>query len=202
MDMTGAYTIAASRQMVWDALNDAGMLKQSIPGCDMIEQTSEGGFAAKVTAKVGPVKARFSGTVSLSDLDPPNSYTIAGEGTGGAAGFARGSASVRLEDVGDGRTTLNYTVNAQVGGKLAQIGSRLIDSAAKKLAGEFFGNFAQIVEAQAISSSDHGPNHDEGEPEMSDPPHVEENVYPNTHWAVWATGAIAVIALVSFLVNL
>ncbi len=146
MDMTGEYRVPAPRETVWQALNDVDVLRQSIPGCDEIEKTSDTSFTAKVTAKVGPVKAKFSGAVTLSDIDPPNGYTISGEGTGGAAGFAKGGAHVTLEEDGDG-TLLKYTVNATVGGKLAQIGSRLIDSTSKKMANEFFGKFVEVVGA-------------------------------------------------------
>jgi uncharacterized protein len=144
MDMTGEFLIPAPRRKVWDALNDPEILKQSIPGCEEIEKLSDTELAAKVTAKVGPVKARFGGKVTLSDLDPPNGYKITGEGSGGAAGFAKGGATVRLADDGDG-TKLNYVVEAHVGGKLAQIGSRLIDATARKMAQEFFTRFSGIV---------------------------------------------------------
>jgi uncharacterized protein len=144
MDMTGEFLIPAPRRKVWDALNDPEILKQSIPGCEEIEKLSPTELAAKVTAKVGPVKARFGGKVTLSDLDPPNGYKITGEGSGGAAGFAKGGATVRLADDGDG-TKLNYVVEAHVGGKLAQIGSRLIDATARKMAEEFFTRFSGIV---------------------------------------------------------
>lgn len=148
MDMTGEYRIPAPREAVWKALNDPDVLKQCIPGCDEIDKKSDTEFAAKVTAKVGPVKAKFGGEVELSDLDPPNGYTISGEGTGGAAGFAKGGAKVSLAEDG-AETVLSYTVNATVGGKLAQIGSRLIDSTAKKMANEFFSKFAEIVSAES-----------------------------------------------------
>lgn len=144
MQMTGEYRIPASRQTVWDALNDPEILKQCIPGCEELNRTDEGGFEAKVTAKVGPVRAKFNGKVELSDVDPPNGYTISGQGTGGAAGFAKGGAKVSLADDG-GETLLNYTVDASVGGKLAQIGSRLIDATAKKMADDFFSKFAELV---------------------------------------------------------
>ena len=144
MDMTGEHRIAAAREDVWKALNDPEILRECIPGCEEITQTSDTTMNAKVTAKVGPVKAKFTGDVTLSDLDPPNGYTISGQGKGGAAGFAKGSAKVRLEADGDG-TLLKYEVHATVGGKLAQIGSRLIDSTAHKMAGDFFGKFASTV---------------------------------------------------------
>jgi len=149
MDMTGEHQIKAPRQLVWAALNDPEVLKQSIAGCEELVKTSDTEFEAKVTAKVGPVKAKFTGKVTLSDLDPPNGYTISGEGAGGAAGFAKGGAKVHLEDAQDGGTILKYQVNAQIGGKLAQIGSRLVDGAARKMADEFFTAFTAVVETQA-----------------------------------------------------
>jgi carbon monoxide dehydrogenase subunit G len=144
MDMTGEFLIPAPRRKVWEALNDPEILKQSIPGCEEVDKISPTELAAKVTAKVGPVKARFAGKVTLSDLDPPNGYKITGEGSGGAAGFAKGGATVRLADDGAG-TRLTYVVEAHVGGKLAQIGSRLIDATARKMAEEFFTRFSGIV---------------------------------------------------------
>ena len=144
MDMNGEYHIPAPRETVWAALNDPYILKECIPGCEEIEKHSETELSAKVTTKVGPVKAKFGGKVTLSDINPPNGYTISGEGTGGVAGFAKGGAKVSLQESGDG-TLLKYTAKATVGGKLAQIGSRLIDSTAKKLANEFFDKFAKVV---------------------------------------------------------
>jgi carbon monoxide dehydrogenase subunit G len=149
MDMTGEHWINAPRQAVWLALNDPEVLKQSIAGCEALAKTSDTEFQAQVTAKVGPVKAKFSGKVTLSELDPPNGYTITGEGSGGAAGFAKGGAKVRLEDAENSGTLLKYEVHAQIGGKLAQIGSRLVDGAARKMADEFFSTFAATVEAQS-----------------------------------------------------
>jgi len=148
MDMTGEFHIPAPRDTVWKALNDPEILKRSIAGCEELEKTSDTEF----TAKVGPVKARFTGKVTLSDLDPPNGYKITGEGQGGAAGFAKGSAEVHLEPEGDG-TLLKYVVHAAIGGKLAQIGARLIDGAANKMAGEFFSSFASNVVALAPAAA-------------------------------------------------
>ena len=148
MDMTGEYRISAPRQKVWEALNNPEILKQCIPGCETIEKQSDTEMTATVRAKVGPVSARFGGKVTLSDLDPPNGYRISGEGTGGPAGFAKGGATVKLSDDGDG-TRLNYSVEANVGGKLAQIGSRLIDATARKMADDFFAKFAAVVGAGA-----------------------------------------------------
>jgi len=144
MEMSGEYRVEAPIERVWEALNDPEILKQAIPGCDEIQRLSETELTAKVTAKVGPVKASFTGQVTLSDLDPPNSYRISGEGKGGPAGFAKGGANVSLEADGDA-TILKYEVDATVGGKLAQLGARLIDGTAKKMAGEFFSNFAEVV---------------------------------------------------------
>lgn len=149
MDMNGSQRIQASREAVYAALNDVDVLRQCIPGCDSIEKTSDTEMTAKVTLRVGPVKASFSGLVTLSDLDPPNGYTISGEGSGGMAGFAKGGAKVVLEADGDA-TILHYTVNADIGGKIAQLGSRLIDGTAKKLAGDFFEKFGEIVGGPAI----------------------------------------------------
>ena len=146
MDMSGEQLIAAPREKVWEALNDPDILGQCIPGCDSISKTSETGFEATVTAKIGPVKAKFKGAVELQDIDAPNSYKIVGEGKGGAAGFGKGSAKVSLSDA-EGGTLMAYEVNAQVGGKLAQIGSRLVNSAAKKMADDFFDRFKSVVEA-------------------------------------------------------
>jgi hypothetical protein len=144
MDMTGSQRIEASREVVYAALNDVDVLRQCIPGCETVEKTSDNEMTAKVTLKIGPVKASFSGNVTLSDLDPPNGYTITGEGSGGAAGFAKGGAKVSLEADGEA-TVLHYTVEAQIGGKLAQLGGRLIDATSKKLAGDFFEKFSEVV---------------------------------------------------------
>lgn len=149
MDMKGEQVISAPRADVWAALNDPETLRQAIPGCESIEKTSETELVATVVAKVGPVKATFKGKVTLSDIDPPNSYRISGEGAGGAAGFGKGGASVRLQDAPEGGTLLAYEAQAQVGGKLAQLGSRLIDATARKLADDFFTRFNQIVSARA-----------------------------------------------------
>lgn len=144
MKLTGENRIKASPEEVWRALNDPDVLKQAIPGCDTLEKISDRQFKATVTTKIGPVSAKFNGEVELTDLDPPRGYTISGKGSGGVAGNARGSAKVRLEPDGD-HTRLSYDVDAQVTGKLAQLGSRLIDSTAKMLAGQFFNKFEDIV---------------------------------------------------------
>lgn len=140
MDMTGEERIAAPRDAVWAALNDPDVLRACIPGCQSLTMKSPTELEATVKIKIGPVSASFSGEVTLSNLNPPESYTISGEGKGGIAGFAKGGADVRLTEDGDG-TILSYDVKAQIGGKLAQLGSRLIDSSSKKLATQFFADF-------------------------------------------------------------
>ena len=144
MEMTGEFRIPAPRQRVWEGLNDPEVLKQCIPGCQTLEKVSDTEFNGRVVASVGPVRATFGGKVTLSDLDPPQSYTISGEGSGGVAGFAKGGAKVNLAEDG-GTTLLTYAVQAQVGGKLAQVGSRLIDGVARKMANDFFGQFAATM---------------------------------------------------------
>ena len=152
MDMTGEYRIPAPRERVWAALNDPEVLRQAIPGCETVTKTGENEMEAAVTAAVGPVKARFKGKVTLGDIVPPESYTITGEGTGGAAGFAKGSAQVSLREDG-AETVMTYVVKATVGGKLAQIGSRLIDGTAKKMADEFFTRFVALAAAPAADAA-------------------------------------------------
>ena len=145
MEMNGEHLIGAPRGKVWAALNDPEVLKICIPGCEELEKTSDTSFEAKVVQRIGPVKAKFKGMVELTNIEAPNSYTIQGEGSGGVAGFAKGGADVVLEEQGDGTTKLTYEVHATIGGKLAQLGSRLIQSTAKKLAGKFFKSFAEVV---------------------------------------------------------
>ena len=144
MVMTGEQQLDASRDKVWAMLIDPAVLKSCIPGCETLDVIGENEFQAVATNKIGPVKARFKGKVRLTDMDPPNGYKISGEGDGGVAGFAKGGASVRLSDK-DGGTLLTYNVEAQIGGKLAQLGQRLVNGAAKKLADDFFVRFAAAV---------------------------------------------------------
>ncbi len=144
MEMSGQQRIAAERDKVWAALNDPEVLKQCIPGCQELTKEGDNAFSAKVRAKVGPVSANFTGHVTLSDMVPPESYTISGEGKGGAAGFAKGGAKVSLAEDGAG-TLLSYDVEAKVGGKMAQLGARLIDGTARKMADDFFSRFSEVV---------------------------------------------------------
>ncbi|MBV8615392.1 MAG: carbon monoxide dehydrogenase subunit G [Acetobacteraceae bacterium] len=143
MDMTGERRIPAPRSMVWHALNDPAILKTCIPGCERLEAVSEHDMEATAAMRIGPIAARFNGKVHLSDIVPASAYTISGEGQGGVAGFAKGGAKVNLADDGPGATVLTYAVQAQVGGKMAQLGARLIDSTAKSLADQFFNNFTR-----------------------------------------------------------
>ncbi|WP_299841508.1 CoxG family protein [uncultured Jannaschia sp.] len=153
MELTGSRTIRAPRETVWARLNDAETLKACIPGCEELTGSAEDGFEAVVKQKVGPVKATFKGAVTVSEAHPPESYRIAGEGKGGVAGFAKGGADVKLTEVPEG-TELNYVVDAKVGGKIAQLGSRLIDSFASKMADTFFENFKDQVEGESVTPQD------------------------------------------------
>jgi carbon monoxide dehydrogenase subunit G len=148
MTMSGEYELPAARETVWQKLNDPEVLKACIPGCEELEVTAENEFRAVATTKIGPVKARFKGRVRLTDLDPPYGYRISGEGEGGVAGFAKGGATVALSSTENG-TKLTYNVEAQIGGKLAQLGQRLINGAAKKMADDFFERFRVAVSTPA-----------------------------------------------------
>jgi hypothetical protein len=149
MEIKGEYQIDASREVVWGALNDPEMLKKCIPGCESLEQISDTELKAKVMAAIGPVKARFDTRLSLENLNPPESYTLVGESKAGMAGFGRGSAAVRLEE-SNGGTLLTYNADFKVGGKLAQVGSRLVMGATKKTADDFFGTFSRELDPGAM----------------------------------------------------
>lgn len=159
MDLKGEYRIKASRENVWKMINDPEVLKACLPGCESLEGSPAEGFIARVTTKIGPIKATFEGAVKLSNIEAPASYTISGEGKGGVAGFAKGGADVNLAEDGN-ETILTYVANAQVGGKLAQLGARLIDSTAKKLADEFFKSLTDRISeplAPASTAADPAP---------------------------------------------
>lgn len=200
MEMTGEYRISAPREKVWEALNDPEVLAKCIPGCQELNKDSDTELSATVKSKVGPVSATFKGNVNLTDIDPPNGYKISGEGTGGVAGFAKGGADVKLAEDG-GETVLTYVANAQVGGKLAQIGSRLIDSTAKKMANEFFGKFAEEVgggdsetepeAAQAAQETTSGPSSAEPAP-AAPTSEAGGGISP----AIWVGGLITVVVVV------
>jgi carbon monoxide dehydrogenase subunit G len=190
--MTGEQLIPAPQQDVWSALNDPEVLKSCVPGCESIARVNDNEYQVQMTARVGPVSAKFRGRLSLSDIKPPVSYSLAFEGQGGAAGFAKGGAQVKLARQGDG-TLLKYDVKANVGGKLAQIGSRLVDAAAKKVADEFFQNFNQrmrSVEDQTVVMSAHAPAHAREAPAAAALPSVT-----NTTLVFFAAGALVVFVV-------
>jgi uncharacterized protein len=201
MEIKGEYRIAAPRDKVFAALNDQAVLQACIPGCESLEKTSDTEMKAKVRMRIGPVSASFSGKVTLSDIDPPNGYRISGEGQGGAAGFAKGGAVVALrEDAGE--TVLNYNVDAQVGGKIAQVGARLIDGTAKKLADEFFGKFAAMVGGPPSAAAVAGTASDAPPPSSvvsppSPPPAAAQRGY--RHWLV--IGVAAAVLILIFLAS-
>jgi carbon monoxide dehydrogenase subunit G len=204
MQITGNFHVPAPRARVWDALNDPEILRQCIPGCESLTRLSDNEFEGKVVSKIGPVKATFTGKVTLSDIDPPNGYTISGEGKGGVAGFAKGGAKVSLKD-SDGGTTLDYVVDASVGGKIAQLGGRLIEATVAKTSEDFFGRFTEILTsgprsaiAEEIIS--------EAPPAATPPPAAESApVAPppapavsskSGAWKWWVVAGVIVVALI------
>jgi carbon monoxide dehydrogenase subunit G len=205
MEMSGEQLVPAPQKVVWHALNDPEMLKQSVPGCESIERIGDNEYQVLMVARVGPVSAKFKGKLALSDVKPPDSYSISFEGQGGPAGFAKGGAHVRLSPDGE-KTRLNYDVKASVGGKLAQIGSRLVDAAAKKVADDFFRNFNQKVGAAHASEdttvvleppAQGEKEHDEhGKPIPRDPqlPDVSKNTL-----MMFAAGALIVVGVAVYM---
>jgi carbon monoxide dehydrogenase subunit G len=203
MDMTGERRIPAPRGKVWDALNDPAILKASIPGCDSLEKTSDTEMKATASVKIGPISARFAGKVALSDIDAPNGYTISGEGQGGVAGFAKGGAHVALADDGPG-TLLSYDVKAQVGGKIAQLGARLIDASAKQMADQFFDRFTALLTpapepaAAMLDTPTAAPT---AQPKQPDPPSISLlALVPSEIFGLpivaWIGGAIYLVILI------
>lgn len=189
MDMAGERLILAPQNTVWSALNDPEILKACIPGCESLEATSESEMTAVAAIKLGPIAARFSGRIKLSDVDPPNGYTLSGEGKGGPAGFAKGAAKVRLAPVPEG-TLLTYTVEAQVGGKIAQLGARLIDASAKSMADQFFTKFAEQVQALVPKSAT-----------ATVPRSAPADSRAATPWLLIGVGIVIVIAAAMFLIR-
>ncbi|MSO73771.1 MAG: carbon monoxide dehydrogenase [Alphaproteobacteria bacterium] len=199
MKITGEHHIPADRNTVWKALNDPEILKVCLPGCDSIEKTSDTHMNAKITTRIGPVKASFSGAVTLSDLDPPNGYTITGEGQGGAAGFASGGAKVSLVEDGPNATILSYEAEARVGGKLAQIGSRLIDSTVKKLSEEFFTAFAETVGGAGAAEAVAAPSTPSDARVEGPKGPARPAARPGVPTAIWV-GGLVIVAIVLILV--
>ncbi len=184
MEFTGRYFIAAPPQAVWDGLFDPSILKACIPGCEALEQTGASDFAARVGVKIGPMKASFQGKVTLREQEPPRRCVLAGEGQGGAAGFAQGEATVLLAPA-EGGTELRYSARAQVGGKLAQIGQRLIDAAARQLADQFFARFSQAVAPPSLPPSAAAPGVS-SRPDTASP-------------LIWMTGLAAVVIILGLM---
>ena len=193
MEIKGEYKIAAPRDKVFAALNDPAILQACIPGCESLEKTSDTEMKAKVRLRIGPVSASFTGKVTLSDIDPPNGYRISGEGQGGVAGFAKGGAVVALRDDG-GATVLDYNVDAQVGGKIAQVGARLIDGTARKLADEFFGKFAATIGGPPAAAAVAGVA-SAAEPVPAAPPPSAAAQRGYKHWLVIGVGAAVLILI-------
>jgi len=191
MELTESYTLPVGQLRAWEALNDTAILKAVIPGCESIEPDGENAYVVVLSASVGPVKARFKGRMELTDIDAPNTYTIVFEGQGGAAGFGKGTTHVTLAPDGDAATRLFYTATAQVGGKLAQIGSRLVDAAARKLAGEFFKRLTvqlsgdgaadtpdgDAASAEPLESTDAG--------NAAETPSAEDQTKRKKSWTAW-----------------
>ena len=200
MEMSGEQLIAATQAQTWAALNDPEILKACVPGCESIEKTGENEYEVRMTARIGPVSAKFKGKLALSDLNPPNSYSIAFEGQGGVAGFGKGGAKVQLLPEA-GNTKLSYQVKANVGGKLAQIGSRLVDAAAKKLAEEFFNAFNAKVASENPDHGSHGHadehvHHDDGHPEpVADDPDKPKVDDATLRWLAAGSLVVFVVSL-------
>ena len=204
MEMSGEQLIPATQAQTWDALNDPEILKACVPGCESIEKSGENQYVVLMTARIGPVSAKFKGKLALSDLNPPNSYSIAFEGQGGVAGFGKGGAQVQLTPA-EGGTKLIYQVKANVGGKLAQIGSRLVDAAAKKLSEEFFNAFNAKVASlypghdAGHGAQAHGDEHaDEHHPEpVADDPDKPKVDDATLRWLAAGALVVFVVALLS-----
>jgi carbon monoxide dehydrogenase subunit G len=203
MELTGERLLPLARERVWDALNDPEILKVSVPGCESLERVDDTHYKVVMAAAVGPVKARFNGKLTLTDLRAPESYSLSFEGSGGAAGFGKGTAQVELAPEGTG-TRLVYRANAQVGGRLAQVGARLIDGVAKKMAEEFFGRFTDALtppaqpDAAASASADAQQPADAGVSRAAAPaPALAPAGSGNKVW-MWATAAVVVLVLIAY----
>ena len=192
MKLTGSYKINLEKQKVWEALNDPEILKQAIPGCEEFNKKSETEFSAKATNKIGPFNATFSGDIELKDLNPPNSYKILGSGNS-LVGFASGEAEVKLEDTDTG-TNLIYSVEAQVGGKIAQVGSRLIDMTAKKMADIFFGKFSDLITEKNI------PRETSDQPLIEDNKQKSKNIFSNKKNFIYIISGIILLGIAYYFI--
>jgi carbon monoxide dehydrogenase subunit G len=195
MDFSGRYVIPAPAETVWAGLNDPETLKACIPGCEKIERTDPTNFVATATLKIGPVKARFQGKVGLSDLDPPHHCRLTGEGQGGVAGFAKGDAEVVLTPDGGG-TVLTYTAKASVGGKLAQIGQRLIDGAAKQIADDFFSRFAERLTNLPVELAPDPAVEAVSSPTAAAAPSITREGFAPEIWVVGLVGVVVILLLI------
>lgn len=203
MELTGERLLPLSRERVWDALNDPEILKLSVPGCESLERVDDTHYKLVMAAAVGPVKARFNGKLALTDLQAPQSYSMSFEGSGGAAGFGKGTAHVELAPEGDG-TRLVYKANAQVGGRLAQVGARLIDGVARKMAEEFFGRFTEALapqmepQASAMSAGSAADAQTQRQREASAAPAAAVSPERSNRLWMWATAAVVVIVIAAY----
>jgi uncharacterized protein len=200
MEMQGKRELAVTQQQAWESLNNPEVLKLCIPGCDKIESTGPDKYAIGMALKIGPVSAKFSGNIQLADINPPDSYTLSFDGQGGAAGFGKGSSKVVLTPLPTGGCELNYSVNASVGGKIAQLGQRLIDAASKSMADDFFKRFdVQMQErypaAPVVAVAESSPNSNDSQPVS--PKSASESSAPGIPVWVWAVGAVF-IGLIAF----
>jgi hypothetical protein len=198
MDLSNTRVVPAAAPAVWEALNDPDVLKACLPGCESFERTDDGAFKVVIAARIGPVSARFNGRMTMTDVDAPNAYTLHFEGQGGAAGFAKGEARVSLAPSGAAETALTYVVKAQVGGKLAQIGSRLVDGAAAKMADDFFARFAahlgpRVMAESATSVEGAAPSAGQASPDAGATPIAPAGGAP---WIRYAAITVIVIVLI------
>ncbi|HEY4124277.1 MAG TPA: carbon monoxide dehydrogenase subunit G [Rhizomicrobium sp.] len=197
MDFTGRYLIPAPPEAVWDAIQNPDVLKSCIPGCESLEKTSDNTFEAEAALKIGPVKASFKGKVTLDEMDPPHRCILRGEGQGGVAGFAKGEAEVLLMPE-DGQTALTYTAKASIGGKLAQIGQRLVDGAAKQIADDFFARFTEAVSAPPVLEVDAAlavAGVSSAEAANIPPPEPKHPHHEGISTEIWVVGLIAVVVV-------
>jgi len=194
MKLNGEFRVPADKTTVWDALNDPEVLKKCLPGCEEINKTSDTEMTAKITIKMGPVKAKFAGSVTLTDLDPPNSYTLSGKGQGGAAGFASGEAKIKLTEA-DGGTLISYDVDVKVGGKLVQIGSRLIDSTSKKLSKKFFDALAEHLGGGDEAATSETPAPETAAPVVAPAAPAKSGGVPTPLWVAGVIGVAVILVL-------
>jgi len=199
VELAGKQTLHIPKTQVWEALNDPAILRQCVPGCDSFAASGENQYDIVMTAAVGPVKAKFKGRMQLSDIVPPDSYALSFDGSGGSAGFGKGTAAVRLEDAGDGATELAYTVQAKVGGRLSQVGARLIDGVAKKMADDFFRRFRELVEPPGVETAAGATSTAAAQPAATRTAAATPASAKPRRAAIWAGGAVLALLLLYYL---